>query len=213
MSAAQVKAGDYVIARLPDVWSAADSPEDIGEGLFRLFQALERRKALSLAKRAGGSYPAEMEAAPTYLATAAMEAAAISPAASQLAALAGGGTLDASGGSSSNGMAWAARPGSQAATAGAAAFLPPLVFTHSQQGSRLLLLAKSVGAVRRYWKATTAAALMTAALVWLARWFIASPATSSSVRFGSGEGDEEEQRRLRDLDTAIAAGTLRDGEG
>jgi hypothetical protein len=209
---AAVKAGDWVIDRLPDVWSAAESPEEIGEGLFRLFQALERRKAVSLAKQAGGSCPVDAPAPPTYLATAALEAAAANPAASQLASLTGGG---GGGGSArtaaaADGTAWASRPGSQAATA--AAFLPPLVFQSTKQGSRLVLLAKSVGKVRRYWKATTAAALGTMALVWLARWFVASPATSSTVTFGSPE-DEEERRRMQDLDAALAAGALVGDDG
>lgn len=209
--AAAVRAGDFVIDRLPDVWSVADSPEDIGEGLYRLFQALERRKGVALAKQAGSC--AADPPAPTYLATAALEAAAANPAASQLAALAGGATGAADGARptiDSSSMAWASRPGSPAAAV--TAFLPPLVFQSTQQGSRLVLLAKSVGKVRRYWKATTVAALGAMALVWLARWFIASPATSSTVSFGSPE-DEEERWRMRDIDAAIAAGALGGDDG
>lgn len=205
---AAVRAGDYVIDRLPDVWSAADSPEDIGEGLYRLFQALERRKGVALAKQAGSC--AADSPPPTYLATAALEAAAANPAASQLAALTGGAT---GGGATAAGagpsMTWSSRLGSPAAAA--TAFLPPLRFQSTQQGSRLVLLAKSVGKVRRCWKATTVAAITTMALVWLARWFVASPATSSTVSFGSPE-DEEERRRMRDIDAAIAAGALGGGD-
>lgn len=143
--------------QFPDVWRTRESAQEIGEGLFRLFEALEKRSATRLEAQAAQAR-ANMAVPPSSSLPSIpplpprekkfMVASYALP--NKLTSLAGGGDGGVDGGNARNLVYYPA-------------------FTSTRQGKTLLYLTKTVHVTRSYWKQAAAAMLGTVGLVFLAK--------------------------------------------
>lgn len=189
-----LKEGGYLVDRLPDVWNTKDSTQEIGDGLFRLFETLARKRQSGRTFDLLPSYPFS-ESAPNPSDNTYMTAL---PPPYALTGVSGGAALEED-------LAATGTPSSSirsvSSSSSKLAFTYP-TFQRTREGSNMLMFVSTLHTARTSsWRKGVTAALSTAVLVIFAKVFGGSNGNGKVAAEEDGEeyeDEDEDEIRIED---------------